>query len=249
MKFDLKYNQLPLFTLLCGGLGALLRLWLYGTGLDEESLLVAAHPAGILVLILTALTIVALLWFLRHFSVQDKFSRPFPASLWGRLGSFAAAVSILLAAMLELVRRESALSVLPGFIGIAAAGAMAMTALCRYKGMRPNFLFHTVICLFFVARLISHYQSWSADPQLHDYCFQLLATVCAMLFSYHRAALDLKNGNRRALVVIGLLGTYFCCLSVVASNAYFFYAAIGAWMVSNLGVMDIPVPASKEDKG
>ena len=54
MKFDLKYNQLPLFTLLCGGLGVLLRIWLYATGLDDEGLLVTAHPAGILVLILTA---------------------------------------------------------------------------------------------------------------------------------------------------------------------------------------------------
>lgn len=249
MKFDLKYNQLPLFTLLCGGLGALLRLWLYGTGLDEEGLLVTAHPAGILVLILSALTIAVLLWFLRHFSAQGKYPRQFPASVWGSLGAFVAAACILLAAMLDLIRRENALAVLAGFLGIAAAGAMAMTALCRYKGMRPNFLFHTVICLFFVVRLISRYQNWSADPQLHDYCFQLLATVCAMLYSYHRAALDLKNGNRRALVVIGLLGTYFCCLSVVASDAYFFYAAIGAWMVSNLGVLNIPVAVSGEDKG
>jgi len=124
---------------------------------------------------------------------------------------------------------------------------MVMTGLCRFKGMRPNFLFHTVICLFFVVWLISRYQSWSADPQLHDYCFQLLATVCAMLFGYHRAALDLKSGNRRALVTVGLLGTYFCCLSVAASDSALFYAAIGAWMVTNLGVLDIPAPASGED--
>ena len=199
MKIDLKYNQLPLFALLCGGLGALLRLWLYGTGLDEEGLLTAAHPAGILVLILTALTIVALLWFLRHFSTQGKYSRQFPASVLGSMGSFAGAAGILLAALLELIRRESALSVLTGLLGVAAAVAMVMTGLCRFKGMRPNFLFHTVICLFFVVWLISRYQSWSADPQLHDYCFQLLATVCAMLFGYHRAALDLKSGNRRPL--------------------------------------------------
>ena len=64
MKFDLKYNQLPLFTLLCGGLGALLRLWLYGTGLDDEGLLVRGHAAGILVLILSALVIGSLIWFL-----------------------------------------------------------------------------------------------------------------------------------------------------------------------------------------
>ena len=246
MKIDLKYNQLPLFTLLCGGTGALLRLWLYSTGLDEEGLLKAAHPAGILVLILTVLTIAALIWFLRHFSVEDKYPRQFPASLLGSLGTFAGAAGILLAAMVELVRRESPLSVLAGLLGIIAAAAMVMTALCRYKGMRPNYLLHTAVCLFFVVRLISRYQNWSADPQLHDYCFQLLATVCAMLFCYHRAALDLKSGNRRPLVIVGLLGTYFCCLSVVASDAPLFYAAIGAWMVTNLGALDIPAAVSGE---
>lgn len=240
MKFDLKYNQLPLFTLLCGAVGALLRLWLYGTGLDEEGLLTAGHPAGILVLILTALFIGALIWFLRHFSVQDKYPRQFPSSVWGAVGAFAGAAGILITAMVELIRRESSLSLLVGLLGIAAAIAMAVTGLCRLKALRPNFLFHTAVCLFFVLRLISCYQRWSADPQLHDYCFQLLSAVCAMLFAYHRAALDLKSGNRRSLVIVGLLGTYFSCLSVAASESGLFYAALAAWMVTNLGALDIP---------
>ena len=120
MKFDLKYNQLPLFTLLCGGLGALLRLWLYGTGLDDEGLLVRGHAAGILVLILSALVIGSLIWFLRRFSSQDKYPRQFPRSLPGSVGAFAGAVGVLLTAMLELVRHESALGLLAGFLGIAA---------------------------------------------------------------------------------------------------------------------------------
>lgn len=240
MKFDLKYNQLPLFTLLCGGMGALLRFWLYGTGLDEEGLLTAGHPAGILVLILTAMTIGLLLWFLRHFSAQGKYPRQFPASVLGSVGAFVGAAGFLITAMMELVRRENALFLPIGLLGIAAAAALAFTGLCRIKALRPNFLFHTVVCLFFVLRLISRYQSWSADPQIHDYCFHLLSTVCAMLFAYHRAALDLKSGNRRPLVILGLLGTYFCCLSVVATGDALFYASMGAWMVTNLGALDIP---------
>ena len=246
MKFDLKYNQLPLFTLLCGGLGALLRLWLYGTGLDDEGLLVRGHAAGILVLILSALVIGSLIWFLRRFSIQDKYPRQFPMSLPGSVGAFAGAVGVLLTAMLELVRHESALGLLAGLLGIAAAGALAFTGLCRLKGLRPNFLFHTAVCLFFVVRLISRYQSWSADPQLHDYCFQLLACVCAMLFAYHRASLDLKNSDRRPLVIVGLLGTYFSCLSLVESDGIVLYAALAVWMVTNLGTLDIPTPVPGE---
>ena len=68
MKINLKINQLPLFTLVCGGLGALLRLWLYGTGLDSDGLLVANHPAGILVLVLSVAVAGILLWLMRDFA-------------------------------------------------------------------------------------------------------------------------------------------------------------------------------------
>lgn len=246
MKFDLKYNQLPLFALLCGGIGVLLRLWLYGAGLDEEGLLVAAHPAGILVLILSALTVGLLLWFLRHFHTHGKYTHQFPVSILGALGSFAGAIGLLLTAMVELVHHETAFSIIVGILGIVAAAAMVFAGLCRIKALRPSFLFHTVVCLFFVLRLISQYQTWSADPQLHDYCFQLLATVCAMLFAYHRAALDLKSGDRRPLVTIGLLGAFFCCLSLVATDAPLFYGSMAAWMVTNLGELSISAQASGE---
>ena len=246
MKFDLKYNQLPLFTLLCGGIGVLLRLWLYSTGLDSDGLLIAAHPAGILALILSALTAGLLLWFLRRVHTHGKYTHQFPVSILGAVGSFAGAIGLLLTAMVELVRHEAALSIIIGILGIAAAAALVFAGLCRLKALRPSFLFHTVVCLFFVLRLVSQYQTWSADPQLHDYCFQLLATVSAMLFAYHRAALDLKCGDRRPLVTIGLLGVFFCCLSLVATDAPLFYGTMAAWMVTNLGELNTPAQASGE---
>lgn len=247
MKFDLKYNQLPLFTLLCGGIGILLRLWLYGTGLDADGLLISAHPAGILVLILTVLTAGLLLWFLRHFRTHGKYSRQFPVSVWGAVGAFAGAVCLLLTAMVELIKQESPLSVIVGLLGIAAAASLAFTGLCRLKSLRPSFLFHTVICIFLILQLIRRYQLWSADPQLHDYCFQLLSSVSSMLFSYHLAALDLKCENRRPLVTVGLLGTFFCCLSLVATDAPLFYGGLAAWMVTNLGELNISAPKSGVD--
>ena len=247
MKFDLKYNQLPVFTLLCGGVGALLRLWLYSTGLDEEGMLIASHPAGILVLILSSLVVIALMWFLRHFSSQGKYPQQFPVSIAGAVGAFVGAVCLLVAAMQELALRQSVLAFLSGILGVAAAISLAFTGLCRLKALRPSFLFHTLVCLYCVLRLFSRYQTWSADPQLHDYCFQLLATVAAMLFAYHRAALDLTCDSRRPLVIVGLLGTYFCCLSLVASNGPLFYGGLAAWMVTNLGELTTPVQAATEE--
>ena len=67
-----------------------------------------------------------------------------------------------------------------------------------------------------------------------------------MLFAYHRAALDLKCGDRRPLVTIGLLGVFFCCLSLVATDAPLFYGTMAAWMVTNLGELNTPAQASGE---
>ena len=247
MKIALKFNQLPLFTLLCGGMGVLLRLWQYGTGLDGDGLLRVGHPAGILVLVLTAAVIGVLLWFTRGFVSGSKYSQQYPASTLGAAGAFAGAAALLLTAMVELVRRDASFAVLTGLLGIAAAAALAFTGLCRLKGLRPNLWFHTALCLYFVLRLISRYQTWSSNPQLHDYCFQLLATVSAMLFSYHRAALDLKSGKRRRTILLGLLGSYFCCLSLVKSDAPLLYAGMAAWMITNLGTLDFSAEVPAEE--
>ena len=247
MKINLKYNQMPLISLLCGILGALLRLWLYATGIDESGLLVPVHFAGILLSLLCLATVGITLWVCRKFPGQGKYSGQFPASTQGGIGAFAGGVCLLLTSMLELVRREAFFSVLTGVFGIVATAALLFTGLCRLKGLRPHWGFHSVVCLYFVIRLIGRYQVWSSDPQLSDYCFQLLATVCAMLFSYHRAALDMKATRRRRMVILGLLGGFFCCLSVTASDTPLLYAGLAVWMLTNLGTLDFndPIPAEE----
>lgn len=247
MKFDIKPTQLPLFALLCGGIGALLRLWQYATGLDADRLLLAGHPAGILVLVLTAVVIGLLFWFTRNLADQSKYKEQFPVSVLGALGAFAGAAGLLLTSMIELIRQEVPFAPLLGLLGIAAAAGLTFTGLCRLKGLRPNFLFHTLVCVYFALRLISSYQDWSADPQLHDYCFQLMATVCAMLFSYHRAALDIRHTARRPLILLGLMGSFFSLLATVASAAPLLYVGLACWMLTNMGTLASPVPSREEE--
>ena len=247
MKINLKSNQLILLPLLCGGVGALLRLWHYGTGLDGENLLKAFHPAGILVLLLTAAVLGVLFWLSRGAVGHGKYLTQFPACPIAAAGSFAAAAGILITAMITLVRREDAFYLLAGLFGIAAAGSLVFTGICRLNGCRPGFVFHTLVCIYFVVRLLSRYQSWSADPQLHDYCFQLLATVCAMLFSFHRASLDLKIASRRRLILLGLWGSYFCFLATVHTDALWLYLGCGIWMATNLGSLENAFPTPTED--
>lgn len=229
---------LPYAALLAGGVGALLRLWLYGTGLDGEDLLSTHHPAGYLVLILTLAVIAAGIWQIRFCAGREKFSHHFPASAVGCAGAMAGSFGLLITAMVDLIRRDTSLALISGFVGIVAAAALAMVGWCRLKGRRPGLAYHSVLCVYFILRLISRYQLWSSDPQLHDYAFQLLATVCAMLFSYHWAALDMQPRSRKRLSLLGLLGVYFCCLSLVRSDGALFYLGLGAWMLTNLGSLE-----------
>jgi len=247
MKIQSKPNLLVILTLLCGGVGALLRLWHYGTGLDSENLLRAYHPAGILVLILSAAVLAGLFVLTRSAAGQGKYLTQFPACPIAAAGCFLGAAGILITAMITLIRREDAFYLLTGLLGIAASGALVFTGICRIQGRRPGFIFHIVVCVFFVVRLLSRYQGWSADPQLHDYCFQLLATVCAMLFSFHKASLDLKIASRRRLILLGLWGGYFCCLAAVRSDAVLLYLGCAAWLLTNTGSLENAFPAPREE--
>lgn len=247
MNLNLKYNQMPLFALMSGILGALLRFWLYATGIDESGLLVPIHFAGVVLTLLCVATIGIILWVCRNFPGQGKYSVQYPACTWGGIGAFAGSIGLVLTSMLELVRKEAFFATLTGVFGLVAAVALLFTGLCRLKGLRPHWGFHSVVCLYFVIRLISRYQIWSSDPQLADYCFQLLATVCAMLFSYHRASLDAKAARRRRLVILGLLGGFLCCLSVTASDAPLLYAGLAVWMLTNLGTLDVTASVPTEE--
>ena len=52
MKRTLSPMLLPRLILGLGGIGLVLRIWLYGTGIDDRGLLVVWHPAGILLTLL-----------------------------------------------------------------------------------------------------------------------------------------------------------------------------------------------------
>ena len=85
-----------------------------------------------------------------------------------------------------------------------------------------------------MVRLVSHYRHWSTDPQLQDYCFQLLAIVFLMLATYYRAAFDVDMGRRRPLVICHLAAVYFCCLSLIDGSSLCYYLPLIAWIFTDL---------------
>ncbi len=234
MKRLLNPKYLPWLTLAAGGLGLLLRIWLYATGADKSGLLVGGHPAEFFIWLLCAGVLVYLWFASKPLVAAPKFGFNYPASLHGAAGCVLGALGIGHTSVTELLNRTDNLALIAALLGIVATAALLFSALQRYKGTQPNILPHSAVCVYFMVRLISLYRHWSSDPQLQDYCFQLLAIVCLMLSAYYRAAFDVDMGRRRPLVVFHLAAVFFCCLSMINKSNVFFYLPVGIWAFTDL---------------
>jgi len=234
MKYFSKTAYLPWLTLFAGGVGLILRFWLFSTGVDSSGLLVEGHPADLLIWLLAAM-VIAGLWFATGSLVAaPKYAFNYPPSLSAAIGCGFAALGIVITSVRSLTAPEDTLTYVAAIMGIAAAAALVFLAVLRFRGLQPNILLHVIPCVFFMLRLISLYRHWSTNPQLQNYSFQLLGTVFLMLSAYYRAAFDVDMGRRRPLVLCHLITVFFCCLSITDLDAAIFYLPTGIWLFTDL---------------
>ena len=232
MKNPVRPKILPWFTMGAGGIGLALRIWLYDCR-DEKGLLPAAHPSITLLFILTALTMGVLFLCARRISPDCAYSDCFPPSVRGAVGGTAAALGIALFSVTE------ALSGIDGFtwvtlpVGLLAAAALCFCAVYRFKGTRPSFYLYCVVAIYLMLHAVSQCRAWGAEPQLHSYCFQLLASIFLMLAGYHRCALSIDKGNYRWFLFTSQAALFFCCVSLNTENSLF-YMTLAIWMAADL---------------
>lgn len=241
MKNIFSPKNLPWAVVSAGGIGLLLRLWLLNSGIDEQGFFISGHLADILVWVLTAIVIIAVLLCTRSLQQATKYAFNFPESIIGGIGCLLGAAGIAIASIAELTVYDDALALATAILGLFGAVSLGYLGFCRYKGLRPSILCHCALCIYLMLRLINQYRHWSADPQLQDYCFQLLATVCLMLAAYHRATFDANLGKRRPHAVYHLCAVYFCCLSLAEVSNIAFYLGTGIWMLTDLCSL-VPMP-------
>lgn len=212
---------------LCGIAAAVLRVLMLSKGLDEKGLLVSGNLYNIGLWVLSIGYLAALIALLRttggNGSFQDNFSGC----------RIRGGISIAAGALLTVhsLGQITAGQMLVGVFGAVAGVCMAAAGLCRWQDKHPIPLPHILVCVFFIIRLVLSFQGWSADPQLQDYALQMLACVCLMLFSFHRASCDAGIINRRRTAFFGLAAVYFCLASLSDQTMPLFYFAAGAWTV------------------
>lgn len=237
---------LPLFTLIAGLIGFALRLWLFWTA-DDKGLLAATHPAGILVIILTALVLAVLALCVRTLAPMGKYQKLFPAWLLAGIGCIVAAAGILYVDIRDLIAQPDGITIATLVLGAVASAALLILGYCRWKGKHPSFWLQAAMTVYFMLHLVSQYRLWSSEPQVQVYMFPLLASVFLMLTAYQGAVLDAeKKGSRRGYVFANQAALFFCFLSLQGSS-WPFYLAMAAWTATGLCSLKPNKPAESEE--
>lgn len=229
-----KPSILPVFTLIAGGLGFVLRSILLKTQVDAAGLLAANHPLNILLYVLTACTFAVLVLCVLPLKTDPRrYRRLFRRSIRPAFGCMFAAVGILFTALSMILKKQDAFSIITMLMAFVCAGCFGLLGLARQKGTRPHYLLHCAIVVFLMLQLIGRYRVWSPEPQLHLYFFQLLATIFLILTAYQAVCLDIHKGDRRLYVFFNQAALFCCCLSLTDAQRYF-YLGMGIFCATNL---------------
>lgn len=207
---------------------------------DGKGLLIAGNPLGRLLWIIGAGFAVYLLLQVRTIGGSGTYEDNFPKSIfWGLLVLLSGIV------MMGAVRSMAFDAAWQKWLGYAAAASILVSGSCRMVGKRPSAPLSGILCLFYISMLVSNYRHWSANPQLHDYAYQLLAGVLLMMAAFHRTCCDAEILQRKPLLLTGL-GALFCCLAALGSAEMVrFYLASALWAAGSV-CRPIPLPPDPE---
>ena len=230
----LKTANLPFLVLGAAVLGALVRFWLYATGLDEKGLLDPAHIGHFLIWLITLAAVAAIILGTLRLKQAAKYSFNFPPSPISAAGAAIAAGGMLATALIQLFSNRDTMVVLTGFAGLICALVLLFLANCRHKGLHPTVLFPGALCVYMILHMVCLYRAWSADPQIQDYCFALFASVSLTMACYHSAAFCANSGNRQMHTTFHLFSIFFCIVCLPQSDMPLFYLSMAIWMFTDL---------------
>ena len=102
-------------------------------------------------------------------------------------------------------------------LGIVAAVCIALFSYKCFVGQKPSAVLCMLISVYLVIRLIVSFQAWNTDPSIHDYCFALLANICAMLATCHVAGFSFDKGKSRISLFWIVTALFFCSITLADS--------------------------------
>ena len=232
-------------TLVGGAVGIVLRLRMLSIGYDGRGIQISNSWTYVTLWVLSGLFLLGLALLCRRMGDRAGCEENFPASPLAAVGAFLGAVGLLACSTVKLLGNPDIFDLIVNILGLAAASALAVSGYLRLSG-RQSAAALMVVSLYLATWLVSQFRRWSADPQLGDYCFQLLACVFAMLASYQLAGFPLKRGRRRAALFCTMAAVFFCLISLVDGAAWPFYAAIALWLLTGGCSLSRPAPRRRK---
>ena len=233
MKRNTGSALLPVLMLILGAAAFALRSALYAVAVDVKGLLLRGHPLEIG---LTALTVAAML--LAALVAWKEEKSGFDAKPLGNclaaLGNAAAGAGILATVLTAESLAAGYLASAWQILGYAAPACLLLAGITRMLGKRPFFLLYVAACLFFLVHIVTRYQLWSANPQMQDYVFALLAAMALMFFGFYEASQEAGCGNYRMKLGMGLAAIYLCLAELARSSCPALYLGGILWVLTEL---------------
>lgn len=233
MYSNRKNNIYPILSGALGVVTMVLRCGLYAAGLDEKNLLVPGHFLSLLVWISFLVAAVVIGVEVLRKNVAQWKNTGIKSGFLGALGALVLAAAIGWSVFAQDVP-FTVVEKLNRIVGILCVPCLLVIAFCRLKGLRPFFLCHGVVCVYFCVHLVMCYGSWSANPQIQDYVFATLACACIALFAYQQTAMDVDMGNGKLQYALGLLAGYLGIAATYGMAYFWLYPAAGFWALTNL---------------
>lgn len=246
MNKFLTTKAMPWAVLAAGILGGLSRALLFSSGVDHKNLLISGHFSYWILWILSIGVAAVLFFGTRNLKQATRYSFNFPRSAIACLGTAAAGLYLLISSISLLLAPEDDFTTLLALAGILAGGALGFLGFCRWEGSHPSPLFHCAVCVYLMLRLVYQYRVWSADPQLQDYLFSLLALIFTLLSCYYSATFAAKEGRRQLHTITHLAAVYCCLVTMPHCEAPLLYVFIALWLFTNLCNLTPLIPESKE---
>ncbi len=216
-----------ILTLLFSVAGFFLRRSQLARELLEGGFLAQGSYLHIVLLVLTVIFIAGLIVLLLplekktdHSSVFSPAPLPNSLLLLSSIGLLAGNLLLLLtggsspAFNVNAPKMIAVLSDLQAPLGLLAAGCIAAFAICCLYRKKTSALLYMTASIYLVVRLIVHFQNWNTDPSIHDYAYQLLAAICAMLGTFQLAGFSFDKGKRRMSLFWCLCAVFFCGITV-----------------------------------
>lgn len=224
MKHEQKFGPLPILTV-CLGLGAV--------GLALRFFMLDGHEWAYPCLWIVSLVgLVSLVLICRYMGKRKRMEKNFPADPLAGMGTILGAGLLFASSLITMMGQPDVFDAVTAALGMVGAVCLGIQAKLRREGS-ASALAGMVLTLSLSAHLVSSFRHWSSDPLLGDYCFQLLASVFAMLAAYGLAGFPLGKGRRRLTLFYTHAAILFCLISLADGGVEnrLFYGGIALWLL------------------